>query len=183
MSSSNGQIINVAAYAQGKMLDHSQWAGRLPRSITPSDIDFVLADGRFFLFVELSSRHDHWNELAVGQRRLFEDLILRDGERTVAVLARHNAGGQERQIDTLNDVVSFEVLFGASAGRLGVYFSDESGEWARFVLAWFEPARRDSMFGFLRQHYARSVVGVPSQRTFFDSEYQQDMQVKRDGGV
>ena len=50
-----GGIYREAAYALGKMLNHSEWYGKLARGITASDIDFVIdANGRI-IFGELSS--------------------------------------------------------------------------------------------------------------------------------
>jgi len=51
-----GEIIAEQAYAQGKMLDHSGWTGFLPRNITPSDIDMVIANGQSMMLIEWSSR-------------------------------------------------------------------------------------------------------------------------------
>lgn len=131
-----GKIACELAYAQGKMLDHSQW--NLPRGITPSDIDVVFEDalhGRVLL-VELSRNFAHWTSLSKGQQLLYSRLVCLGTGRIFAALCQHGVP-MEEQIDTRNAITRFQVMyFGALLGwaTSPVY---EGELWPRFVDEFF----------------------------------------------
>lgn len=132
-----GSIYCEQAYAQGKMLDNSKW--KLPRNITPSDIDIVFDDtqhGRV-LFVELTSSHTTWNTVSTGQRLLYSGLVIRGCNRVFASLAKHTVP-INLQIDTRNDITHFQVMYYASLlgwATSQVYTGDL---WPEFVDAFYE---------------------------------------------
>jgi hypothetical protein len=103
----SGDIHSPAAYAQGKMLDHSAWDGGLVRRITPSDIDMAVDANGKILFCELSSSVSHWLQADTGQLVLYQNAIK--GGCHCACLCRHNVG-IDRKINTKNDVQSFHVM-------------------------------------------------------------------------
>ena len=110
-----GDIFSTPAYAQGKMLDHSGW--KLPRNITPSDVDMVIDNDGSIIYGELSSWCSHWAGIKEGQRRLYQNAI-RDGKHC-AVLCRHSVKPEERrQIDTCYDIESFEAMFWEPGGPI-----------------------------------------------------------------
>jgi hypothetical protein len=131
LSDSNGAILHELAYAKGKMLDHSKWD--LPRRIKPSDIDMCVDNDGDILFCEITSHANSWEDLDVGQRRLYISAI---GNKHVAVLVRHNVIGQ-RQIDTINDVVSFEVM---ARQDDEVEFYKPVCSWPDFITRWWNDA-------------------------------------------
>ena len=127
-----GAIYNEAAYAQGKMLDHSGWRGNLPRSITPSDLDAFWDNNGDFIFAELSSSQTLWSELSKGQVMAYSNLIQHTID--VAVLFKHSVP-INRQIDTREDCESFHVMWDDSGICLSKVFSGD--RWVRFVESWF----------------------------------------------
>ena len=134
-----GAIRSEEAYALGKMLDHSAWAGVLPRNVTPSDVDMCFDNAGRVIFGELSSEHCEWRKISVGQRRLYQGLI--DGsDKHCAVVCRHCVSPSDhKKIDTRNDIVAFQIMVYDDAAfalfETDVYGSDE---WQRFVLRWFD---------------------------------------------
>lgn len=133
-----GAIFSHEAYAQGKMIDHSGWT--LPRKISPSDIDAVIADGKKMLLLEFSSQHHNWNQLIHGQRRLYQDLIVVGQKQLWAVLLKHSVP-KSRQIRSDEDIESFQLML--LNKKLEVITSDvipcaHSDRWMRFVHAYFE---------------------------------------------
>lgn len=111
-----GAIFAPEAYARGKMLDHSGWAGILPRKITPSDVDAVIdSNGRQLLW-ELSSRSPAWADLKFGQRYLYENLVKSGKGRIVAACVHHRQPDEGQPIDTVEDVLAFQGMFYVSGG-------------------------------------------------------------------
>lgn len=106
-----GAIYALEAYAQGKLLDHSGWYGILPRRITPSDIDMIIANGQRFLFVELKSCISTWDKLERGQLKLYEDLVLAGRGNSFAALAKHKQPAEGKHIDTVNDIIEFSWMW------------------------------------------------------------------------
>ena len=130
-----GDIFSTPAYAQGKMLDHSGW--KLPRNITPSDVDMVIDNDGSIIYGELSSWCSHWAGIKEGQRRLYQNAI-RDGKHC-AVLCRHSVKPEERrQIDTCYDIESFEAMFW-DFGPVCSGVLDGNDGWQWFVRKWIEP--------------------------------------------
>src|SRR5687768_15001960 len=115
---SRGAIYNEQAYAQGKMLDHSEWK-LLPRKITPSDIDMCFDNRGWLLLCELSSKTPNWSDIPKGQFWLYKSMTAKS--RTIAALLKHNV--KDRQIDTLNDIQSFQVML--AGGRTTEVFKGE----------------------------------------------------------
>jgi hypothetical protein len=136
--SKRGAIYHELAYAQGKMLDHSGWGGKLPRKITPSDIDFFFDNDGSFLICELVSSQIGWSGLGFGQRRAHENFL--NGTWWISALCRHSVP-RERQINTYTDIDKFLPMVWAN----GQYYCSEceGGEmWPRFVDWWFDDALR-----------------------------------------
>jgi hypothetical protein len=127
-----GVIYCEPAYAQGKMLDHSGWSGKLPRGVTPSDIDAVWDNNGDFIFAELSSSKTTWNDLSRGQVLAYSNLIHSTID--VAVLFKHSVP-TDKQIDTYKDCDSFQVMWDDSGICLSKVFEGE--RWPRFVKSWF----------------------------------------------
>lgn len=107
MSKSGGRILVEEAYAQGKMLDSSAWAGDFPRGITPSDIDYVLESDGYFLFAEFNRGPGTFDAMSKGQRILYSNLCSLSPNCVVAVVG-HNAP-RDRAICTKTDIESLEV--------------------------------------------------------------------------
>ena len=154
MSEQRGAIRNIDAYARGKMLDHSSWQlgeQKLPRLITPSDIDMVFDNRGWALFCEISRKHSKWSALradAKGQH----DTYLSTIKNTVhcAVLCKHSVSlSAERAIDTRNDIESFQVML--YDPRLPLLMANTeiftgNGRWQRFVFRWFESPEQVRLF-------------------------------------
>jgi hypothetical protein len=135
-----GAIYSEAAYAQGKMLDHSGWYGVLPKRITPSDIDAVWDNSGDILFGELSSQHETWGELSRGQILTYFNTIG-PVSRHFAVLLKHSVFG--RQIDTFKDIDSFHLMIRKDRDLLLWPSRDrpcDGSQWVKFVLFWFKNA-------------------------------------------
>ena len=137
-----GGIRNVEAYARGKMLDHSSWQKgiKLPRSVTPSDIDIVFDNAGWLLHCEVSSKHTRWEELAKeakGQALLYENLIFQTSN--CAALCRHSVPLSERRaINSREDINAFQLML--YAPRSGVVYSPVykgGARWNDFVHSWF----------------------------------------------
>lgn len=90
------------------------------------------------IFVELSSEHSHWKDMAHGQRLLYENCIR--GTVHCAVLCKHSVPAG-RQIDTRNDVERFEPMLYVRGRiivcRMSEYGGNNDG-WDMFVTAWFD---------------------------------------------
>lgn len=134
-----GSIRTHAAYAQGKMLDHSRWSGVLPRLITPSDIDIVFDDARNcrVCFCELSRSSSTWIGISTGQRRLYSRLVASGHGKVFAVLLKH-CTPVSNDIDTYSGVESFQVM--RFAALLGTATSDvlPGSEWPTWVSKFYD---------------------------------------------
>ena len=105
-----GNILVEEAYAQGKMLNHAAWCKgewKMPRNITPSDIDFAIDNDGKVLFCELNSSESEWAKLGLGQRLLYRNLIFNSAH--LSVLCKHSVP-KTKKINTRHDVESFQVL-------------------------------------------------------------------------
>jgi hypothetical protein len=148
-----GKPFAPEAYAQGKMLDHSGW--RLPRGITPSDIDMVFEnrpEGGASLVGELSSSCSAWSTIDKAQRDVYLSLIR--NQMHCAVLCKHSVRPElGRLIRTDSDVESYELI----AWDFGFVYSGiitGNAHWQRLVQQWFEP---DGPARVRRRFLGRSV--------------------------
>lgn len=144
MSQSRGLIVCRERYAQGKMLDHSQW--RLGRGVTPSDIDFVVESYGCFLFAELTRGPCEWGALKVGQRMLYDSLAKIPGNHVVC-LAKH-AVPIWRDIDTYSDIEQANVRW--ACGTKSLLIDSEMWQW--LVTEWV--LRPDHVVRLLDKHYS-----------------------------
>ena len=142
-----GKRICEQAYAQGKMLDHSGWYGKLirngvPTKGTPSDVDFIflpkfILDNRgTFLFGELSSADVGWEDLVYGQRTMYENLLKAAGGTSVSVLCHHSVPS-DTQIDTYTDIKSFIPMIWANGQICRAERFVGVERWQKFYPAWF----------------------------------------------
>lgn len=143
--SERGGIRNFEAYARGKMLDHSAWQKggvRLPRLITPSDIDAVIDSAGWVLFWEISSAHADWSGIPRGQTLLFENAIFQTTN--CAVVCRHSVPLSEaRPIDTRHDISAFQAMvYAPHCGLVRTQVFEGNNIWQRFVLAWAHNAKK-----------------------------------------
>jgi len=152
MSISGGRILSEAAYAQGKMLDHSGW--KLARKITPMDIDMVVESNGCFLCVELKKGGAHYKTLSIGQRRAFKALLAQS-DNNLLVLAGHEVGS-DRAIDTLHDISSIYVRH----GRWGEYSNQDRTQvfprWTWLVEGWASNPHR--ILALLEQYGTHNVL-------------------------
>lgn len=138
-----GAIRSLAAYAQGKMLDHSAWSGVLPRNITPSDIDMCLDNDGNILYCELSRNADGWigpdgkthSRIGYGQMLLYFNAIG-PISKNLSVLLHHSVP-TDRAINTLADIECFQVMVRNGDERL---FCPKWHDWQKFVTSWFTDA-------------------------------------------
>lgn len=140
--SERGRIRNSEAYARGKMLDHSGWQkgdNKLPRNITPSDIDMVFDNSGDVLFCEVSSSRVEWKDLDIGQRKTYQNSIR--GTDNFAVLCTHavplDAG---RQINSRQDIQQFQVMVFDPKHRNPFVTTEVfvgNDRWQKFVSVWF----------------------------------------------
>lgn len=112
------------------MLDNSAWY--LPRGITPSDIDWCIDNTGEILVGEFSSSCELWEQVSSGQRKLYRAMVINGA---VAALCRHEVP-TDRQINTRDDVKSFQVMFGRD-GTVGCSILYDGRRWVRFVEEWF----------------------------------------------
>jgi len=135
-----GAIHSLDAYVQGKMLDSSSWNGRLPRRITPSDIDHVFDNSGRMIFVEFSRdlRKQVWADCERGQRMVYEELVTQGNGNHIATLCFHDVPVTQ-QVDTRTDIRTFHVMY-FNCHLRDVRYSDLlSGDlWEWLVLRWFE---------------------------------------------
>lgn len=126
-----GAVFSEQAYAQGKMLDHSEWS--LPRKITPSDIDMCFDNDGRVLYCEISRHHSKWPELHIGQIKLYQAAVK--STQNLSVLCKHSVPAN-RQINTRSDIERFSVM--VDCGHFQVTPVFESGRWRAFVDGWFK---------------------------------------------
>lgn len=134
MTNQRGKVYAPDAYAQGKMLDHSGWAGRLPRRITPSDVDMVIDNAGSIIYGELSSRTDVWTQIEYGQRLMYWDIIR--GTSNIAVLLKHSVPKTE-MVRTDCDIKTFSIMFDTGLRQPGYRQLAASILWPDFVDKWF----------------------------------------------
>jgi hypothetical protein len=154
-----GDIFSAEAYAQGKMLDHSGWYGKLPRGSRPSDIDFASATVEFdnngaILLAELSRMSSRWNEISRGQKWLYESSIKFSPH--CAVLCHHSAP-LDRKIDTYNDVIDFQPMVWDYDFIVGPVFVGND-KWHLFVERWYRNSLRLRRY-LICEHYHRIFKG------------------------
>lgn len=152
-----GSIYAEAAYAQGKMLDHSSWNSILPRLITPSDIDMAIDNRGEILFIEVSSSTPNWYEIPKGQRRLYESLLRNSTGNQAAALVRHSVP-KDRQINTRTDIDEFSIMANVSPRTpktSDIFHGNE--RWQEFVTKWIEDAGR--IMRWFAQEYGRADDG------------------------
>lgn len=134
-----GEVRHRARFAQ--QIEHDGWFGALPRKISPSDIDVVFDNMLMArtLFCEFSSAVSVWSGKEIGQQYLYQQLLKTNNYKNGSVLCRHNIP-VERNVNSLNDVVSFHVMR-AKAGV--VYFMPSETEpfpgtlWVDFVKSFY----------------------------------------------
>lgn len=122
-----GSIHSPEAYAQGKMLDHSRWAGELPRNITPSDVDMVIESGGYTMYCELSSQYNNWPFLALGQRKMYESFVRFNPNRSICVLLYHRTP-LDKQVDTFGGIESASIMVGCNQKEL-LFGSSKAYQW------------------------------------------------------
>lgn len=104
-----GDIYNYDLYLQSKTLDHSEW--RLPRCITPSDIDMVFDNAGKILFCDLKNHHCTWDDLSVGQRKLYEAIVRNGAGTQFVALLHHSAPATQKFIRTVSDIEEFQLIY------------------------------------------------------------------------
>lgn len=147
-----GEIYCAEAYAQGKMINHSAWLNeepRLPRRITPSDIDSMggchamFDNGGKIIHVEFSRGLQKWDQGSRGQLMAYKGLV--NFSPHCSALCKHSVD-TDRQICSRHDVKSFQVM----VWDFGIVTTPiyQGSEWERFVFAWFRDA----------SHVRRSII-------------------------
>jgi hypothetical protein len=137
-----GEIFSKEAYARGKLVESSGWSGKLPRGGTPSDIDLVFDNWGHILLVELNSRSALWSSCSIGQRRLYESLVLAGNGWTWAVCCHWKQPDDTKYISSYDDVLAFQLM---TLKRRSIVYHDViegASEWQRFVPFWFERTSR-----------------------------------------
>lgn len=130
MSISGGRILCEEAYAQGKMLDSSEWNGVLARGITPSDIDFYVESSGCFLFAEFSRDSSTLESLPRGQELAYTRLSRRPTGDAVAV-CKHSVPFT-RAINTKADVEACTVYFASGSKSVPLC----NAQWQHLVVKW-----------------------------------------------
>ena len=157
-----GSIRSEEAYALGKMLDNSSWwtdEPKLPRKITPSDMDLpqiplVFDNNGQILLCELSMVRTQWQEMSSGQRWIFESVLNHANH--FAVLCSHNVKPEMgRRINTRYDIQSFQVMLW-DFGIIHSKVVNGNGEWQNFVLQFYRPAMGEKI---RRRIIGRSAEG------------------------
>lgn len=131
-----GGILWPEAMAQGKLLDHSWWSGRMRGRITPSDIDAVVESYGCFLWIEITRDASGINDLSSGQRILFENILKMPGIHAVAI-ARHGLMSHSKPIDTANDFEEVTVYFNNGRGKVNL----DGESWRGFACDWTKGAK------------------------------------------
>jgi len=140
-----GSIFSKEAYALGKMLDHSSWNGRLPRNITPSDIDMTFDNNGDVLACELSRKHKEWKDVPLGQRLIYERFVFNGTYRHIAAICYHTVAPDfGRKIDSRDDIKVFQLLV-YSQGDL--FVSEMRQDWIEFIEEQFYSNKPFSDFG------------------------------------
>ena len=128
---------------RAKDLDNSGWYGILTRKIYPSDVDMIISDnqggvvvdnGGRILFVEYSSNAQHWEQVKKGQRLLYRNIVRNGKGSQFAALCYLRHRPVEERWDTVNDVLSFEIMYWAQ-DEVQVVYSANGKAWSQAVLA------------------------------------------------
>lgn len=143
-----GGIRCPEAYAQGKMLDHSWWSGRMRGRITPSDIDAFVESYGCVLWWEITRDAETIDDLAAGQRIAMKALLGFKGIHAVAIL-RHGLMSISKPINTATDIAEATVYF--DGGQRFTVLGPE--EWRQFACQWTFDASR-AVDRFLRPGHA-----------------------------
>ena len=140
-----GDVQNLSAYVQSKMLDHSSWRrgeNPLPRGCSASDIDSPSANaldncGAIILFELERGVERTWLNVQPAQRGTYQSLI-RNTRHIAAVCSYDVPVTSERFIDTRHDVTAFQLMAvdGAMVSLTHVIVGNE--HWQNFVCAWFQ---------------------------------------------
>lgn len=159
-----GDVYSQSHYDLAKNLDHSCWqkgaqacwdstANRLPRLVTPSDVDSVFGrmlhtpqsvpfgfdDRGSVILGELSSSKQDWRLVDTGQFRFYGALL--NGPHC-AVLCRHNITPEHgKRICTRHDIVSFQAMVW-DHGPVFDVTRESNAQWQQFVFSWYENAQR-----------------------------------------
>lgn len=143
-------------YARAKMLNNTGWLNKLPRGITPSDIDLVFENKGRTLLVELSPTIRDWKFVAAGQRGVYETQVLQQRGACASVIARHETE-YDKYIDTLRDIKDWELMYWDSDRSAPAYrvYGPEDGTWEEFVLWWFYNGWFSENDGSPRRAYGR----------------------------
>lgn len=150
-----GGIRCPEAYAQGKMLDHSYWSGKMRGKITPSDNDMVVESYGCFLLCEISRDSKTLDDLSIGQRILLRRFAELPGVHCVAIL-RHGLLSISKPIDTANDILSATVYF--DSGKRCAFLSGI--EWRAFAVAWTYNAQ-NAIATVVWPNYSKAVREAP----------------------
>ena len=154
-----GEIRDVAKYKQAKLLNHSGWAGKLKRKITPSDVDMVIESRKgHFLLVELKDKETDWTQLDKGQLMMYQQFARNDWKQ-IPVLACHEPVEPEQQIDTLQDITTFSLMIKTQWGEKIEYWTrrfDGNDQWQKFVIRFVN--------GDLQLNEVRAMVSKEAQR-------------------
>ena len=161
-SGTAGSIILEQAYALGKMFDNSGWNGLLRNKGTPSDIDLCFDNNGSIIFADLSKTCDSWQQLGnalKGQRWLYESLIKCGPH--CAVLCKHSVAPEMgRQIDTLRDVDSFQVMVWDFGPVLSPVY--DGTRWQAFVIMWMNQPDGPTK---IRRHILGASTGMVQPET------------------
>lgn len=131
----DGRMHSEEAFAQSKMIESREWKGQLPRGIVPSDIDIVFDSqlGRL-IFCEFSRDCCSWQDLKVGQRKLYESVIFKS--KSVAALCSHNVPIKDKIQSSRCDQFSLMAWEHGIGFLVSGPWSGDS--WMRFVKLWFQ---------------------------------------------
>lgn len=141
MSEERGAIYNEQAYAQGKMIDHSKWQTgekRLPRNITPSDIDMIFDNRGHQLAIELTRGEKKWTEIQAGQRGVMEGFIICPPKLVrLGVLAWHSVAPHQ-QICSREHIDGFIPVLHDCGECYVLEPFNGNDRWQRFVFRFYE---------------------------------------------
>lgn len=138
-----GGIRNRQRYKQE--IDHTGWNKILPRKITPSDIDIVFDDKltNTIVFCDLKFSPDGsaclWRDVQYGQRLLYQRLVLTHPYvKRYSVLLTHSVEDCERDIDSVRDVLWFQVMeLGLQTGPR-IYPAEVGHLWPEWIMKIFK---------------------------------------------
>lgn len=143
-----GGIRCPEAYAQGKMLDHSWWSGKMRGRITPSDIDAFVESYGCVLWWEVTRDAERLDDIAAGQRIAMRNFLGFGGIHAVAIL-RHGLMSHSKPIDTANDIKEATVYFDGGTRHAVL----DTEQWKAFACDWTFNAK-DAIDKWLRDSNA-----------------------------